>query len=143
MDLRALTTRIAALPRYYVRGLAGELYERQVFLWAQAIAFKVLITVVPVIVLGTGLAASILRLERPFSSVETLIRDFLPAYQSDQIVVFLSQLQSASGTLTFSFDEALVEVLVVLKQIVFSDEVVVLLSEDPQSLIDIVDVHCD
>jgi membrane protein len=100
MDLRALTTRIAALPRYYGRGLAGELYERQVFLWAQAIAFKVLITVVPVIVLGTGLAASILRLERPFSSVENLIRDFLPAYQSDQIVVFLSQLQSASGTLT-------------------------------------------
>ena len=100
MDLRALTTRIAALPRYYGRGLARELYERQVFLWAQAIAFKVLITVVPVIVLGTGLAASILRLERPFSSVENLIRDFLPAYQSDQIVVFLSQLQSASGTLT-------------------------------------------
>jgi len=100
MDAKATIHRFAALPRYYVRGLAAELYERQVFLWAQAIAFKVLITIVPVIVLGTGLAASILKLERPFATIENLIRDFLPAYQSDQIVVFLSQLQSASGTLT-------------------------------------------
>jgi len=100
MDLKATITRIVALPRYYVRGLAAELYERQVFLWAQAIAFKVLITIVPAVVLSTGLAASILKLERPFATIESLIRDFLPAYQSDQIVVFLSQLQSASGTLT-------------------------------------------
>ena len=100
MDLKDTFLRVVALPRYYVRGLIRELYERQVFLWSQAIAFKVLITVVPVIVLGTGLAASILRLERPFASIESLIRDFLPAYQSDQIVMFLSQLQSASGTLT-------------------------------------------
>jgi len=98
--MRATITRFVALPRYYLRGLARELYQREVFLWAQAIAFKVLITVVPIIVLGTGLAASILRQDRPFASVENLIRDFLPAYQSDQIVIFLSQLQSASGTLT-------------------------------------------
>ena len=100
MDLKATFLRIVALPRYYIRGLVRELFERQVFLWAQAIAFKVLITVVPVIVLGTGLAAFILKLERPFATIESLIRDFLPAYQSDQIVMFLSQLQSASGTLT-------------------------------------------
>lgn len=100
MDAKATFIRIAALPRYYVRGLARELFERQVFLWAQAIAFKVLITIVPGIVLGTGLVAAILRLDRPFTTIENLIRDFLPAYQSDQIVVFLSQLQSASGTLT-------------------------------------------
>lgn len=100
MELRATITRIIALPRYYLRGLVRELYSRPVFLWAQAIAFKALITVVPIVVLGTGLAASILRQDRPFASVENLIRDFLPAYQSDQIVIFLSQLQSASGTLT-------------------------------------------
>lgn len=98
--IRHTLQQAAALPRYYARGLTRELYERQVFLWAQAIAFKVLITIVPAVVLGTGLAASILRLERPFATIQGLIRDFLPAYQSDQIVVFLSQLQSASGTLT-------------------------------------------
>jgi membrane protein len=100
MDLKATFLHLVARPRYYIRGLVQELFERQVFLWAQAIAFKVLITVVPVIVLGTGLAASILKLERPFATIENLIRDFLPAYQSDQIVMFLSQLQGASGTLT-------------------------------------------
>lgn len=100
MDPRATFIRVIALPRYYIGGMVKELFERQVFLWAQAVAFKVLITIVPAVVLGTGLAASILRLERPFATIEDLIRDFLPAYQSDQIVVFLSQLQSASGTLT-------------------------------------------
>ncbi|MDA0830622.1 MAG: YihY/virulence factor BrkB family protein [Proteobacteria bacterium] len=89
-----------ALPRYYLRGLTKELYRRDVFLWAQAIGFKVLITVVPIIVLATGLAGALLRQQRPFSIIEGLIRDFLPSYQSDQIVNFLSQLQSASGTLT-------------------------------------------
>jgi membrane protein len=108
MEHRATITRILALPRYYLRGLIRELYRRPVFLWAQAIAFKVLITIVPIVVLGTGLAAYILRLDRPFASVENLIRDFLPAYQSDQIVIFLSQLQSASGTLTLIGASALV-----------------------------------
>jgi len=100
MDLKANFHRYAALPRYYGRGIVRELYTRQVFLWAQAIGFKVLITVVPMIILGTGLAAGVLRQERPFAAIEGLIRDFLPSYQSDQIVSFLSQLQSASGTLT-------------------------------------------
>jgi len=88
-------------PKYYLKGLFKELYNNNVFLWAQAIAFKVLITFVPLIVLGTGLAGTILKRERPFRSVEALIRDFLPSYQSDQIISFLSQLQSVSGTLTW------------------------------------------
>jgi len=97
---RLKLVRYAALPRYYLRGLVREMYTRQVFLWAQAIGFKVLITTVPLILLGTGLAGNILRQPRPFESIESLIRDFLPAYQSDQIISFLSQLQSASATLT-------------------------------------------
>ena len=100
MDWREKSIRMIALPRYYLRGLTKELYRRDVFLWAQAIGFKVLITVVPIIVLATGLAGALLRQQRPFSIIEGLIRDFLPSYQSDQIVNFLSQLQSASGTLT-------------------------------------------
>jgi membrane protein len=100
MEWKNRLNRIVALPRYYVRGMLRELYTKTVFLWAQAIAFKVLITTVPLILIGTGLAGSILKQERPFSTIEALIRDFLPAYQSDQIVSFLSQLQSASGTLT-------------------------------------------
>ena len=100
MNLRKRLIRVLAVPRYYGRGMVRELYEKPVFLWAQAIAFKVLITIVPLVLIGTGIAGSILKRERPFRFLETVIRDFLPAYQSDQIVSFLSQLQDASGTLT-------------------------------------------
>jgi membrane protein len=101
MKMRLNLTGWTALPRYYMKGMVKELYNNNVFLWAQAIAFKVLVTIVPLILLGTGLAGALLKRERPFRSVEGLIRDFLPSYQSDQIVSFLSQLQSVSGTLTW------------------------------------------
>jgi len=101
MNMSLTISKIIASPRYYIKGMARELYISNVFLWAQAIAFKVLITVVPLVLLATGIAGSLLKGERPFRSVETLIRDFLPAYQSDQIISFLSQLQAVSGTLTW------------------------------------------
>lgn len=101
MDKERILVRYFALPRYYVKGLFREIHDKTVFLWAQAIAFKVLITIVPLILMGTGLAGTILKRDRPFQYVEALIRDFLPAYQSDQIISFLSQLQSASSTLTW------------------------------------------
>ncbi len=101
MEIRRKLVRILALPRYYARGLVHEVYHRDVFVWAQAIGFKVLITIVPLILLATGLAGNILRQPEPYERVAGLIRDLLPAYQSDQIISFLSQLQTASATLTW------------------------------------------
>lgn len=101
MKMRLNFTALLNIPRFYIKGMYQEMYNSNVFLWAQAIAFKVLITVVPLILLGTGIAGNVLKREKPFRSMEALIRDFLPAYQSDQIVSFLSQLQSASSTLTW------------------------------------------
>jgi membrane protein len=86
--------------RYYIRGLVRQIYEKDVFLWAQAIAFKVLITLVPIVILGTGLFGRVLRQERPFASVERVIRDFVPAYGADRLIGFLGQLQGASTALT-------------------------------------------
>lgn len=86
--------------RYYLVGLYHLLDRKPVFLWAQAIAFKVLVTIVPVLVLATGVLGRILRQERPFQTVARFIRDFLPPYQSDQLIQFLEQLQRASGTFT-------------------------------------------
>ncbi len=86
--------------RYYLVGLYHLLNHKPVFLWAQAIAFKVLVTIVPVLVLATGVLGHILRQERPFQTVARFIRDFLPTYQSDQLIQFLEQLQQASGTFT-------------------------------------------
>lgn len=86
--------------RYYLVGLYHLLDRKPVFLWAQAIAFKVLVTIVPVLVLATGVLGRILQQEQPFQAVSRFIRDFLPPYQSDQLLQFLEQLQRVSGTFT-------------------------------------------
>lgn len=98
--LRNVLRRTGRTLRFYLIGLYHLLERKPVFLWAQAIAFKVLVTIVPVLVLATGLLGRILRQERPFQTVARLIRDFLPPYQSDQLLQFLEQLQRASGTFT-------------------------------------------
>jgi len=85
---------------YYVRGLFRQLYEKEIFLWSQAIAFKVLITLVPTVILGTGVLGRVLRQERPFAYVERVVRDIVPDYGADRLVGFLGQLQGASTALT-------------------------------------------
>lgn len=83
---------------YYIYGLVQELQKKDVILWAQAIAFKVLITIVPILILGIGLLGRVLRGDSAFNAVMRVIREFLPVSQEDQIVSFITQLQEASGT---------------------------------------------
>ena len=85
---------------YYVSGVYHQMMTKLVFIWAQAIAFKVLIAVVPVIILLTGILGQVLRRSEPFMAVRTAIIEFLPGYQSEQLVTFLHSLQNAGGTLT-------------------------------------------
>lgn len=92
--------RAKAAPKYYALGLYRELSEKNVFLFAQAIAFKVLVTIVPVMVLATGVTGRMLRGGNAFEQVANFIGDFLPAYQSAQLLHFLNQLLDASGTIT-------------------------------------------
>lgn len=87
-------------PRYYAGGLWRLVNEKQIFLWAQAIAFKVLIAVVPVIVLAVAIFSQVLRREKPFEVVAGFITSFLPAYRSSDVIRILNDLQSASGALT-------------------------------------------
>ena len=85
---------------YYAGGLAKRLMTNPVFLWAQAIAFKVLVTLLPLVLLATGIFGLILRQEDPFEAVSGFIRSFLPAAQSGQVIDLVFQLQKSSGTLT-------------------------------------------
>ncbi len=85
---------------YYTTGLYQLFDQKPAFLWAQAIAFKVLVTIVPLVVIITGVLGHILRRDQPFQAVARFIRDFLPPYQSDQLIHLLDQLQQASGTFT-------------------------------------------
>ncbi|HEX8384871.1 MAG TPA: YihY/virulence factor BrkB family protein, partial [Rubricoccaceae bacterium] len=87
-------------PRYYGGGLFKVFATEPAFLWAQAIAFKVLVTLLPLILLATGIFGLVLRQEDPFSTVSTFLRSFLPPGQSDALVQLVFQLQEASGTVT-------------------------------------------
>jgi len=101
--MRKLTfifARVETSLRYYLGGLYRYLTDKDIFIWAQAIAFKVLITMVPLVILATGVLGQVLQREQPFETVARVIRDFLPSYQSEELLNFLKQLQQASGTLT-------------------------------------------
>ncbi|WP_420456360.1 YihY/virulence factor BrkB family protein [Rubrivirga sp.] len=88
------------LPQYYGKGLLKVLTTDPVFLWAQAIAFKTLVTLLPLLLLATGIFGLVLRQEDPFTTVSGFLRAFLPAGQSDGLVELVLQLQEASGTIT-------------------------------------------
>lgn len=85
--------------QYYGLGLYLELSSKDVFLWAQAIAFKVLVTVVPIVILATGIIGRVLQGEDAFTAVSGFIRELLPGSQSQQLIDFLTQLQDASATI--------------------------------------------
>jgi membrane protein len=97
--LRSYRSALAESVQYYLRGLYRELTAKNVFLWAQAIAFKVLVTIVPIVLLGTGVVGRILQSENAFSTVERFIRGLLPPSQSNELIVFLEAVEGASGTI--------------------------------------------
>ncbi len=96
---RHLTT-ILSSPRYYVGGLVRKLTSNPVPIWCQAIAFKVLVTVAPLILLGTGIFGLVLRQENPYERVAVYFRSFLPSAQSGPLIELMQDLQRASGALT-------------------------------------------
>jgi membrane protein len=92
--------RLKKAPSYYGHGLYHQLMHKDIFLWAQAIAFKVLITIVPVIILASGVLGQVLKREKPFETVSNYIRNFLPTESGDQIVGALRQLADAGDLFT-------------------------------------------
>jgi membrane protein len=85
--------------KYFVGGTYRLMNDRPVFLWAQAIAFKVLVTFVPIVILATGVLGQFLRGDQAFNDVAGYIRDFVP-YQNDRLIGLLRQLQNASTAFT-------------------------------------------
>ena len=89
--------RALAGPAYYGGGVVKAFATQPAFLWAQAVAFKVLVTLLPLILLATGIFGLVLRQGDPFATVATFLRSFLPAGQSDALIELVFQLQQASG----------------------------------------------
>lgn len=103
-----------SLPRYFLRGLLKRFMTAPCFLWAQAIAFKVLVTLLPLILLATGIFGMVLRHDNPFEAIATFLRTFLPPNRSEQLVQMIFRLQDASGTLTLVGAAALLIAVVTL-----------------------------
>lgn len=91
---------MSQLVQYYIRGLYRELWEKPIFLWAQAVAFKVLIALVPILLLATGVLGLFLRADRSFFYIERVIRDLFPSYGADELVAFLANLQDSGSQFT-------------------------------------------
>ncbi|MDX1440240.1 MAG: YihY/virulence factor BrkB family protein [Rubricoccaceae bacterium] len=85
---------------FYAHGLVHRLFTRPVPIWCQAIAFKVLVTLAPLILLGTGVFGLVLRQENPFEAVSNYLRSLVPPTQSEPLIRLISELQQASGALT-------------------------------------------
>jgi membrane protein len=94
-----LSERLSSI-RFYLAGILELSQSRQVFLCSQAVAFKVLITWVPIALLSTGFLGKILSFDRPYEAVRDFVVSSFPSYQSDRLVDFVEQLQRISGTLT-------------------------------------------
>lgn len=100
--------------RYYLAALWRRLNDEPVFIWSQAIAFKVLITILPVILIATGVFGLILRQEDPFQTVADYLRQFLPPGQSEALIDLLFRLQQASPALTIIGLVVLVVIVITL-----------------------------
>ncbi len=98
--LARVARRAAHVPRYYGGGLVSFAASHPVFLWAQAIAFKVFVTLLPLILLATGIFGLVLRQPDPFGTVAAFLRSFLPVGVSGPLVELVYALQAASGALT-------------------------------------------
>ena len=86
--------------RYYGAGLFKALSTEPVFLWAQAISFKTLVTLLPLLLLAAGVFGLVLRDGDAFTTVAKFLETFVPAGQSGGLIELVFELQKASGRLT-------------------------------------------
>lgn len=106
--------RATDVPRYYGGGLVACAAHQPMFLWAQAIAFKVFVTLLPLILLATGIFGLVLRQSDPFETVASFLRTFLPEGYSASLVELVFALQAASGAVTVVGAVALLVAVVTL-----------------------------
>lgn len=86
--------------RYYARGIASLVDDKQVLLCSQAIAFKVLVTFAPIAILLLGVIGRLLSRDRAYDAVHDFITGYLPSYDAQRLVDFSEQLERISLTLT-------------------------------------------
>lgn len=106
--------RLLATLRYYGGGLYRRLEREPVPIWAQAVAFKVLTTIVPVILIAMGVFGLVLRQPNPYATISQFLRTFLPVGQSTALLDLLDTLQQTSQTITIVGTVTLIVLVVTL-----------------------------
>ena len=89
-----------SVPQYYGGGLFKSFSTDPVFLWAQAIAFKTFVTLLPLLLLAAGIFGLVVSGGDSMETVTGFLRTFLPPSQADGLIELVFALQEASGGLT-------------------------------------------
>ncbi|NNE35349.1 MAG: YihY/virulence factor BrkB family protein, partial [Rhodothermales bacterium] len=85
---------------YYVRGVIRLFNEKQILLCSQAVAFKALVTFVPIAVLALGFAGRVLARDQTFEIMRDFVTGYFPSYDAERLIEFANQLEQISVTLT-------------------------------------------
>ncbi len=84
----------------YLQSVYHILEQRNGVLLAQAIGFKVLITIIPLAVFSTGILGGILQNERMVDATLDFVGQLVPGYLGE-VTSFIERLQDSSGTFTW------------------------------------------
>ena len=94
------------LCKYYLVGLFKRLQEDEIFLWSSAIAFKVLVAFIPMLMLSTGLIGIVFKMflaegqEDPYQAVVQFIQGFIPQYRRELLIKDVEQMTRQGSTFT-------------------------------------------
>ncbi|MDZ4700751.1 MAG: YihY/virulence factor BrkB family protein [Rhodothermales bacterium] len=84
----------------YIKALFQILEDRNGLLLAQAIGFKVLITIIPLAIFSTGILGGMLQNERVADTALDFVGGLIPGYLGE-VTSFIERLQDSSGTFTW------------------------------------------
>lgn len=85
---------------FYVRGISRRFVDEDVFLWCGGVAFKVLVTFLPLSLLAFGIFGLFLRRERILFGLTNFLESFLPGDQTSEVIRILQAYAGASNTIT-------------------------------------------
>jgi len=85
---------------FYFRAIGGRFMNEDVFLWCGGVAFKVLVTFLPLSLLAFGIFGLFLRRERVLFGLAGFLESFLPGDQTAEIITVLQAYAGASNTIT-------------------------------------------
>lgn len=86
--------------KFYAHGIVVRFWDEDVLLWCGAIAFKAIVTILPLTLLALGIFGLFLRKASVIDGIEGLVKGALPAGQADQIIHVLATFAEASETIT-------------------------------------------